>query len=770
MKKIKHSFILLFLLPGWSSFAQAVENAGNNTFTIIENTDQVFRFKSNFQRSSIDVTTVATTIHDFSELTIDGFGNSNTVGEPKLPVLKQLIEVPLEATFEIKLINFTVKEYTLAELGMNAPIVPEQGPISKSSDPSTRTFKYNKDIYATNAFLDRQLIEVIPVGIMRGVRVARVEIAPVLYNPVENKLKIYENIEVEITYKNADLVQTRELKEKTYSPYFEASYNMFANHTVDIDRGNFTRYPVKYVIVSDPMFKAALQPFISWKIKKGFKVIEAYTNDAKVGTTTTTIQKYLKDLYTSGTAADPAPSFVLFVGDVAQIPAYKKTEHVTDLYYCEYTGDKLPEVYYGRFSATTVAQLQPQVDKTLEYEQYLMPDPSFLNNAVLIAGVDDEFAPKHGNGQINYAVTNYFNASNKLTTSTYLYPASGSSATKIIQNVNTGACFVNYTAHGSPSGWANPSFSTSKVPSLTNLHKYPLMVGNCCLTNKFEVAECFGEALLRAKDKGAIGYIGASNSSTWNEDYWFGVGYRSSIVLNPKYSATQLGCYDRAFHTHGEAFGEWYTTQGQILNAGNLAVTQSGSSVTYYWEIYHLMGDPSLMPYFSVPSKMPVDYTSPASASITTVNIKTEAYAYVAISLKGVLYGVALADANGIASIKLDKKFSAGDVADVVATKQNRQPFSGKLVIDNSTGIANLNTNNSLNIFPNPSNDVFTMEGLGIGNRIEIFDMVGKLIYETTSKDISVLIDLKEQKKGVYFYKVVDPSTQKTATGKLLLF
>ncbi len=74
--------------------------------------------------------------------------------------------------------------------------------------------------------------------------------------------------------------------------------------------------------------------------------------------------------------SDPAPSFVLFVGDTGQIPSEigSSTNKVTDLYYCSVDGDMFPEMYYGRFSATTVPQLETQVDRTIEYEQYQFPD------------------------------------------------------------------------------------------------------------------------------------------------------------------------------------------------------------------------------------------------------------------------------------------------------------------------------------------------------------------------------------------------------------
>ena len=35
---------------------------------------------------------------------------------------------------------------------------------------------------------------------------------------------------------------------------------------------------------------------------------------------------------------------------------------------------------------------------------------------------------------------------------------------------------------------------------------------------------CFGEGLLRANNKGAVGYIGGSNNTYWDEDFWWAVG------------------------------------------------------------------------------------------------------------------------------------------------------------------------------------------------------------------------------------------------------
>ena len=104
-------------------------------------------------------------------------------------------------------------------------------------------------------------------------------------------------------------------------------------------------------------------------------------------------------------------------------------------------------------------------------------------------------------------------------------------------DVSEGVGFANYTAHCGSSGWADPSFTNSDVSGLQNNNEFGLMIGNCCLSNQFDVNVCFGEKLLRANNKGAVGYIGGSNNTYWNEDYWWAVG-NGSISANPTYAGT----------------------------------------------------------------------------------------------------------------------------------------------------------------------------------------------------------------------------------------
>jgi len=688
MQKLKHPLLLIFALLSFSVTSLYgkeihLKENGRNKIQVSENSYQ--KLKVDFRLNDLTSTDITSAVGNFSELSIEGFSSRLGVGLPKLPVSRSLIEIPLGAELEVKLLVTTYTEYTLAELGINFPIIPVQPPVAKNDKPLP-PFAYNKKAYRQNAFDGEKLVSVDELGIMRNTNMGRLNIAPIQYNPKTGKIRVYDEIKFEIIFKHPDLQATTNLKREHASPAFSNLSKQLLNAKLaSATEENLTHYPVSYVIVAPPAFQSILQSFVAWKTKKGFKVIEAYTNDPLVGNSTTSIKTYLENLYNQGTIENPSFSYVLLVGDVAQVPAFPGSGHVTDFYYAEYTGDMLPEVYIGRFSATNETELLPQISKTLEYEKYLMPDPSYLDEVVMIAGMDPSFGPIHGNGQINYGTSYYFNAAHNLNSHTYLYPASGSSAAQIIQDVSNGVGYANYTAHGSSAGWADPSFTVGDIDGLQNNHKYPLMVGNCCSTSTFDEPNCFGEAIMRASNKGAIGYIGASNSSYWDEDFYWGVGFKS-IVLNPTWTAGQMGAYDGAFHEHGESFPDWFTSQGQMVVAGNLAVTTgSPGSSSYYWEIYHLMGDPSLMAYFSVPAPMTATFNALIPLGSPTFAVTTIPYAYAAITKGNVLYGAALADSNGICNIPLLPITSPGYVS-LVITAQNYEPYFDSVMVATPAG------------------------------------------------------------------------------------
>ena len=747
------SLSLLIILFTLNIYAKDISlSKENNRFAVTEKSENSFKIIN--QLNLINTNKIKTENGEFVKLTVPYYSSNSEIGSPELPSLKKLISVPNDAEINIEIIHKESKKVKLSEFGINQYILPRQPSISKGSTADEIVFHINNKIYKEDRFFQDNIVSTELLGKMREVQLARIIISPFSYNPLKQELEIITSLEIKVSFTNA----SEENNQMFYSAEFEHLYKKCINYLPPSPEDIITTYPVKYVIISDPLFQAPLQPLIEWKTKKGFHVVESYTNDPNVGTTTTSIKSYVQGLYDNATVNDPAPTYLLLVGDVSQIPSFSGNSgsHISDLYYCEFDGggDFYPEMYYGRFSANTVDEVEHQVEKTLTHEKYLFSDPNFLDDIVLVAGVDANYAPTYGNGQINYATDNYFNIAHNLTIHNYLY-GSGTPITSdmaqasasIISNVSEGTGLANYTAHCGSNGWGDPSFNTGDVASLQNYDEYGLVISNCCLPNKFDEPVCFGEALLRADNKGALGHIGASNNTYWDEDYWWSVGNTSNISANPTYSGTGLGAYDCWMHENGEHQNDWFITQAQILHAGNLAVTEAGGAEQYYWEIYHLMGDPSLMPYVGIPTSLNVSHNAilPTGASSFVVN--SEENSYVALSMNGILLDAQLCDASGVVNLNFSPISNVGNI-DIVVTKQFKQPYISTIQATSPNG-PYVNVTNNFITDINGNNNSLADYSETVNLDVDLFNLGGgssqnlNLVLSSTDQYITIIDSLE---------------------------
>ena len=747
------SLSLLIILFTLNIYAKDISlSKENNRFAVTEKSENSFKIIN--QLNLINTNKIKTENGEFVKLTVPYYSSNSEIGSPELPSLKKLISVPNDAEINIEIIHKESKKVKLSEFGINLDILPRQPSISKGSTADEIVFHINNKIYKEDRLFQDNIVSTELLGKMREVQLARIIISPFSYNPLKQELEIITSLEIKVSFTNA----SEENNQMFYSAEFEHLYKKCINYLPPSTEDIITTYPVKYVIISDPLFQTPLQPLIEWKTKKGFHVVESYTNDPNVGTTTASIKSYVQGLYDNATVNDPAPTYLLLVGDVSQIPSFSGNSgsHISDLYYCEFDGggDFYPEMYYGRFSANTVDEVEHQVEKTLTHEKYLFSDPNFLDDIVLVAGVDANYAPTYGNGQINYATDNYFNIAHNLTIHNYLY-GSGTPITSdmaqasasIISNVSEGTGLANYTAHCGSNGWGDPSFNTGDVASLQNYDEYGLVISNCCLPNKFDEPVCFGEALLRADNKGALGHIGASNNTYWDEDYWWSVGNTSNISANPTYSGTGLGAYDCWMHENGEHQNDWFITQAQILHAGNLAVTEAGGAEQYYWEIYHLMGDPSLMPYVGIPTSLNVSHNAilPTGASSFVVN--SEENSYVALSMNGILLDAQLCDASGVVNLNFSPISNVGNI-DIVVTKQFKQPYISTIQATSPNG-PYVNVTNNFITDINGNNNSLADYSETVNLDVDLFNLGGgssqnlNLVLSSTDQYITIIDSLE---------------------------
>ena len=579
--------------------------------------------------------------------------SSNKVGQADLPTYNCLIEIPFCSDV---VIEQTIISKETISLKNGWKIYPKQPSQSKQNEDIP--FAFDKDYYSRNSFGETDIAQIEILGVMNGVRLARLSICPIRYNPSTSEIEHIKQVDLTLSFVNPDLEKTNKMKSKLSKSFNRFLGNKVVNFNKSTAASSFNspmNRPFKMIILSSPIFREELQSFILWKKQQGFEIVELYTD--QVGTTATAIKNYLHNLWanSNGDFAD----YLLICGDTGQIPAcegvhmyYSNDSQPTDLYYAEYTGDILPDVFYGRFSASSVTQMRNIIEKTIKYEKYAFENNEYLNKVLLVGGKETSGnAPTCVNGHLNYA-KQYFAG---MDTSIYYNPSSANYVSEIKQKMNEGRSWINYSAHCDETGWSNPAFTKTNVSQMSNTGKYSFFINNCCLSSRYNVSECFGEKLLRAEDKGAIGVIGGSNYTYWDEDFYWAVGAKSRN-LNPTYNSNKLGCYDRFFHTHGEEFGECYVSAGEIVVAGNLAVTTSGSNLTeYYWEIYNLLGDPSLIPHLGHGLEFNVDLPELLSLGESELNLEgLPAYTYVGVSLEGELLGATQANSDGVATINFE--------------------------------------------------------------------------------------------------------------------
>ena len=630
--------------------------------------------KASFSFSTIEAQDFESERGTFSWLSLPNTVIGGNEGDPQIPVVNELIAVPFGANPRIEITSYSTTDYSLDDLGIHT-LVPRQPDIRKDQRPEDVPFVYNEAAYQTRGLRSEPMAHVSVNGTLRGVQVGQLSIEPVSYDPVNNKIRVFNDIEVEVSFDDADARATEDMLVKTYSPYFNTLYKQLFNGRAVLDvydeHPDLWTAPVRMLVIANRMFEDCIQDWLAWKTTKGIYVDVNYTDN--IGTTAAAIKSFIQNKY-----AQDAPTFLMIMGDKDQIPASatgSETSCVTDLYYSSVDGDEFVDMFHSRFPAETVAQMTAMLNKALEYEQYTMPDPSYLNNVLLIAGEDSSgWGVRVGRPTMWYASNYYYNAEHGFSN---VYEFSHGTYTNCYSYLSTGVGFANYTAHGSNTSWAGPSFTVSDVNSLTNTHKYFLAMGNCCQAADWGISgTSFGEAMVRAENKGAYAYIGSCPSTYWLNDYYFGVGPTSRADgTMPTMDETGTGCYDAIWDDDA------YNTVNAILYIGNLAGNAAQAlgytihiSTLYYWQAYHVLGDGSIMPYRVQPTANNVSHMAILPIGMATYEVSAVPGSYVAISKDGVLHGTALVGPTGTVQVPITPITTAGDVT-ICVTAPNHIPY-----------------------------------------------------------------------------------------------
>lgn len=636
-----------------------------------EGTRLVFRFDRLIARE------IKTGHGTFTDLALPNAYSVGQPGTPKLPASKQLIEVPFGAEVILEVLSFTTETFSLEDLGIQYPIYPVQPSMAKTEDPGNIPFFFHNQSYEKAGLIQPEIAEIEVLGVMRGIRIARLSVAPVAYDPVGHTIQVYNDIEIAIHYHQSDKFLSGQIKASTYSPFFEGVYKQVLNPSQSPLKSfpDLLKQPVKMLIISHPDFRETLIPFIEWQVQKGFQVKVAYTDE--IGGKASNIRQYTRQQYLTASPDNPAPTFLVLVGDTDKLPPSvtgSATGKPTDLYYASVDGDYFPEMYYGRLSARNTEELENQIEKTLAYQKYAFADPSFLNNATLIAGHDFTWNQSILQPTVKYANRNYFNADNGFQT----VHAILNNYENVYAANKVSAGIVTFTGHCTPTSWASPTLSTTGVHNLGNVGKYPLVIGNCCQSALYNHEESMAEAWVRAKNRGAVAYIGSAPDTHWYEDFYWSVGAfpmqgnNEGFVPSPEGSST--GAMDALFSNE-------YLPVAALKIFGNLAVTQAHifnyqtqANITWYWQGYHTFGDPSTMIYLTEASPNSIWHMPFIPLGHDRFVVQALPGSYVAISSFGVLHGAGFTDDNGRLELPIEP-FTITGHARIVVTKPQHIPY-----------------------------------------------------------------------------------------------
>ncbi len=693
-------------------------------------------FSTTFSFNSIESQSISNEKGNFSEIYIDGSFPYGEVGSPSLPMVTRLIAIPEGATPVVTVNGYSESEYALADYDINT-LSAQQAPVRKDVDPTTVEYVVNNAAYASNAYTTDEIASVEYLGTMRGIRIGKLTVRPVAYNAAANTVKVYNDINVSVDFENANAALTQSMFASTYSPAFNSIYDQLLNKSIFgsntrsayTDHPDLYNTPVRMLVICYSGFRgnSALNQWLQWKLQKGYYVDIFYTDET--GTTASAIASFIKTKYNASVSAGNAYTYLIVIGDTGQVPQYMNKNIdssigncASDLGYSSVnfstsTSNYFPDMFYSRISVENATHLANYVEKVITYEKYQMSDGgAYLNNLILVGGWDSSWTSRVATPTVNYGRNNYFNTSNttyggfengtlNITVSTSSTQGYSGTNNGCYNGINNGVGFLNYTAHGDKQEWYQPKLSATQVATLTNNGKYFFGVGNCCLTGNFNntttdyspgsdigTNACFAEAMIRVPKAGAVAYVGCSPYSYWYEDFYWAVGAHTYSQGNaPTTSASSMGVYDAMF------VDEYWNSASSLLYLGNLAVQQAvtnnntNSSITdgncnnsahYYFQFYHTFGDGSVMPYVTKPEVNNVTHPESVISGATSLTVNAVAGSYVAVTdNESTIYGVAVANAQGVATVNFTESIPATGTLYVVVTRQQYQPYFGTVAV-----------------------------------------------------------------------------------------
>jgi len=595
--------------------------------------------------------------------------NSQEPGAPSLPTICRSIIIPDQAVMTGTVISSTYQDYE------NILIAPARGDFTHNMNPNDIPYIFGH-IYEINDWYPGSLVDLQDPYILRDFRGQVIQVNPFHYNPVNKTLRYYTSLTLEITAQGTGgpIIDpgTPDPISSDFQMIYQRHFLNYEENTPPPDGDTFYT-PVSEIgnmlIITYDSFYSTMQPFLTWKNMKGIPT--EMINVSSIGTgTATDIDTYIDDYYNTN-----GLTFVLLVGDIQQIPSLSYGSHASDPGYSYITTDNYPDLFIGRFSAQTTAQLETQVERSIEYERYPLESGTWYHNGTGIAssggpGDDGEYDWEH----MRYIRTDLLGYTYTLVDELYDGSQGGEdapgspTASMVATAVNDGRSIINYCGHGGPTSWSTTGFSNTYINNLVNDNQLPYVVCVACNNGEFEHYDtCFAEAWMRATNNGeptgAIGVYASTQSQSWNPP----MDAQDEIV-------------DILVETYP---GNIRHTLGALSFQGAMhMIDEYGSSAYDEINTWTVFGDPSLQIRTDTPASLTVTHNTqiPNGATAFNVTVTGVENALCALSQNGILLGASYTDATGSAMITFDPITDVIPV-DLVVTAYNKIPYNATILM-----------------------------------------------------------------------------------------
>lgn len=651
MKRISTFFVLTTLML-WA-FGQ--QNNQNEIQLIESSSDtQIVKMKM----TDYQIHTKKIKNRNYQYVTASNTASHLSKGKPEILKMATSIIIPNNGNIEIEILNSNFEEFD------NVSILPSKGNLYRNTNPDQVPYEFGEQ-YSKNEFFPGALVNKTEPYILRDFRGQSIQFYPFQINPVTKKLRVYSEITIKVSH--APIVSSK--SNKTIKEYNE----LYKKHFLNLSSTQNSKYTQieeqgKMIIIANTAYMAAMQDFVNWKNTIGIST-EMF-DIATIGNNQTSIKNFISNYYT----AHNDLVYVLLVGDAQHITPATISNGDSDNFYAYLTGnDSYPEIYIGRFSAESVAEVQTQVQRTIAYEQNPQTG-DWLNSAI---GIASEEGPGYQNlydyedmriirdTLLNY---HYTNVSELYEGSQGGLDASGDPTTSLLaSNINAGAGLINYVGHGSETSWVTSGFSNTNVNALTNTNKLPFIWSVACVNGAFVGRTCFAESWMRATHNsnptGAIAIFASTINQSWNPP--MAAQREMNDILTENYQNN----IKRTF--------------GGLSMSGCMKMidlyASDGIEMSDTWAIF---GDPSLMVRTRTPLNMTVSHEDQILMQETSVDINCNITdANITLSVNNQIIGSGISNGN---TVTIDiEELTTTDSITVAVTAYNYIPYIGKIsVID----------------------------------------------------------------------------------------